>query len=175
MSTLRKTKEPPPPTAASTCTLTIGLSFCWCSVEMARPLIWPDYMKHEVYFWLMFYATALSLTDYAVGPLRHRKGVRWWRRGERHAWGRAETEVRGWERDVVWRKSIFYRLPAWLAGYSSGTASHFLSNCSTCSISRQQKRWQKEGKKKKKQKTEQTAQQETPDSKGQKTHTVRGS
>lgn len=53
----------------------------------------------------------------------------------------------GWVRDVLWKESILYRLSAWMAGYSSGTASHFLSNCSTCSICRQQNDDKKEKKK----------------------------
>lgn len=46
-STLRKTKDPHC-SLHLYISLTTHPSFCWCSVEMGQPLIWPNYMKHDL-------------------------------------------------------------------------------------------------------------------------------
>lgn len=89
-----------------------------------RPLIWPEYMKHEFLTDVLFpaFTSRCPLSqcwshlyaDYTVGPLRHWNGVLWWQRGERHAWGRVEEVVGVVREDEVWMQSILYRLPAWL-------------------------------------------------------------
>lgn len=141
--------------------------FCWCSSEMVR---WPDYMKHDLISDVLipcFLHPAAPLcpcwshpyTDDTVGPLRRQKkcelmAERW--AACLRGCGGVEGWVGGWGRDVLWKESILYSLSAWLDGYSSGTASHFLSNCSTCSICRQQN-----DKKEKKNNPKQTANDRT--------------
>lgn len=70
--------------------------------------------------------------------------VRWWQRGEQHAWRKGKSKEEGGAGVGGWKSIIYtHRLPACLAGYPTGTASHFLSTSttsssqnSTCSIRR---------------------------------------
>lgn len=147
-STLRKTKDPHC-SLHLYISLTTHPSFCWCSVEMGQPLIWPNYMKHDLISDVLFPAFTSHCPSLSMlKPSIHRL-YSWFseaskrcelmaercaaclREGVCGGWG-------GWVRDVLWKESILYRLSAWLAGYSSGTASHFLSNCSIGSICRHQ-------------------------------------
>lgn len=122
--------------------LTIRLSFCWCSIEMVRPLIWPEYMKHE---WLIYsplsHLTALFLNAEVIYTHTIELGL----------WGVETVCVDGVRWAACLRESggggdgggynvkgIHFVQTACLAGYSSGTASNFLPKCSTCSISKQQ-------------------------------------